>query len=340
MQPIGLSLNPTSSQPRCVFFQPSRTFIGVVSLVLLAGGLAGGLTGCTIRAGSDSSSATHRAAPGQVAEQGTEEAIPAAIEYPPAPEPYARIVPGTDRELEMVGVPGGTITLADPADPAHPDDPTQTRTVEIAPFWIAKYEITWDFYDPFVFEDMEAGHETAGDADAFARPSKPYIPPDLDFGHEGYPVISVSFHAAEQFCKWLSQRTGETYRLPTEAEWEWACRAGSTGVYSFGDDPAMLGAYAWFEDNSDFMTHPVGEKKPNAWGLYDMHGNAGEWTVDLSGKPVIRGGSQTHDAAQAASAARLYQTSAWNATDPQIPKSPWWLSDCPFGGFRVIRVVD
>lgn len=310
MQRISPSLNAISSQT-------TRSITKAATLVLLAG-----LCGCTITARPLSSS------------NASEHATPAAPEYAPAPEPYSQIVPGTDRELKMIGVPAGTITLADP------QDPTQTRTIEIAPFWISTYEVTWDFYDPFVFEDMEAEHETPQDADAFARPSKPYIPPDLDFGHEGYPVISTSFHAAEQFCKWLSFRTGETYRLPTEAEWEWACRAGSTAMYSFGDDASALGEYGWFDGNSEMTTHPVGEKQPNAWGLYDMHGNTGEWTVDLAGKPVIRGGSQMHTAEQATSSARLYQDSSWNMTDPQIPKSPWWLSDCPFGGFRVIRVPE
>lgn len=307
---FGPKLNSSS-------FQRASQVTRVAGLIVVTG-LA---VGCTISAEPASKSSDGSGAP-------------AAIQYGPAPEPYSQIVSGSDRKLDMVGVPGGSITVSDP------EDPTKTIDVEIKPFWIAKYEIVWEFYDPFVFEDMEAEHETPQDADAFARPSKPYIPPDLDYGHEGYPVISASFQGAEEFCKWLSFRTGKSYRVPTEAEWEWACRAGSTGAYSFGDDVAALGDYAWFDGNSDIVTHPVGEKLPNDWGLYDMHGNSGEWTTDMAGRPVIRGGSQQHTAEQAAASARLYQTSKWNETDPQIPKSPWWLSDCPFGGFRVICVPE
>ena len=100
------------------------------------------------------------------------------------------------------------------------------------------------------------------------------------FKGAGNPVEQVSWDDAVEFCKRLSAEEGKTYRLATEAEWEYACRAGTTTRYSFGDDPASLGEYAWYSDNSDGKTHPVGEKKPNAWGLHDMHGSVGEWCAD------------------------------------------------------------
>jgi formylglycine-generating enzyme required for sulfatase activity len=94
------------------------------------------------------------------------------------------------------------------------------------------------------------------------------------------PVETVSWYEAVEFCTKLSEKTGKTYRLPSEAEWEYACRAGSKTKYYFGDSDSQLGQYAWYSSNSNDQTHPIGEKQPNAWGLYDMHGNVCEWCAD------------------------------------------------------------
>jgi formylglycine-generating enzyme required for sulfatase activity len=104
-----------------------------------------------------------------------------------------------------------------------------------------------------------------------------------------YPVEQVSCDAAVEFCKRLTElpaekKAGRVYRLPTEAEWEYSCRAGSKTAYSFGDDKTLLNDYAWYKENSSQETHPVGEKEPNAWGLYDMHGNVWEWCSDVYGE--------------------------------------------------------
>ena len=174
-------------------------------------------------------------------------------------------------------------------------------------------------------------------------PSKPYLPPDRGYGHGGYAVISVSYRCASEFCRWLSARTGRTFRLPTEGEWERACRAGghsrdwhAADAQPLGADAQTLGGYAWYRDNAERSPHPVGTKSPNAWGLYDMCGNVAEWCRGRDGEPVTRGGSFRDGRLDVTCSARRVQDPSWNASDPQIPKSPWWLSDAPFVGFRVV----
>ncbi len=197
-------------------------------------------------------------------------------------------------------------------------------------------------------------------ADALAIPTKPYADMTFGMGKEGYPAICMTQFAAKMYCKWLSAKTGRYYRLPTEAEWEYACRAGTTTAYSFGDDPEKLGDYAWFDDNSDEKYHKVGQKKPNPWGLYDMHGNVAEWCLDqyvadrykqlgdkLVDNPlvpvtkaypqVVRGGAWTDEAPLLRSAARRGSSKDWKAQDPQIPQSIWYHTDANFVGFRVVR---
>ena len=99
-------------------------------------------------------------------------------------------------------------------------------------------------------------------------------------GKDGFPAIAMTQHGANKFCQWLSAKTGHFYRLPTEAEWEYAARAGTTTTYFWGNDGSKLGQYAWYADNSDFKYQKVGKKKPNPWGLYDIYGNVTEWVLD------------------------------------------------------------
>lgn len=216
-------------------------------------------------------------------------------------------------------------------------------------FWISTTEVTWDAFDVMLFrldepEAMRGEPEESGegghDADAFARPSKPYVAVDRGFGHNGYPALSMSLRGADAFCAWLSAKTGRRYRLPTEAEWEHAALAGSTGPWCFGDDEAELARFAWHAANAERKTHPVGELAPNAWGLHDVHGNVGEWctTVDEEGRRrgVLRGGSYQDEPERVRADAVKRPRASWNASDPNVPKSPWWLADGPFVGMRVV----
>jgi formylglycine-generating enzyme required for sulfatase activity len=240
-----------------------------------------------------------------------------AVEAPLAP--FEQRLSGTTATLNLVPIP--------PAGACE----------SIAPFYMSTNEITWDLYDLFVYRlDEPAEGEADPAVDAVTRPSKPYIPPDRGFGHNGYPAISMTAKGAQEFCTWLSAKTGRKYRLPTEAEWEHACRAGLAGDYGFEGGPDALGDHAWYKANSGDKTHPVAQKQPSAWGLYDMHGNAAEWVIGADGEPVACGGSYLSTAEEVAATSRQQQTSDWNASDPQFPKSQWWLADCTFVGFRVV----
>jgi formylglycine-generating enzyme required for sulfatase activity len=196
--------------------------------------------------------------------------------------------------------------------------------------WVCATEITWDAFDVFLYAlDVEAGASEPDAPDAVTRPSKPYISMDRGFGHDGYPAISMQHAGAAAFCAWLSERSGRTYRLPTEAEWRSVCASG-------GVELGRAEKHAWFAENADRTTHPVANKLPDGNGLYDMLGNAAEWCSGDDGEPVTVGGSYRSERDALGCAARELPTAAWNASDPQFPKSAWWYADAGWVGFRVV----
>ena len=201
---------------------------------------------------------------------------------------YTQQLPGTAETISMVFIPGGTFVMGSaPSEKGHLADEAPQHPVSIAPFWMAEFEITWDLYTLFMERTIDTyqkegprAKEVNLDVDAVSSATTPYLDLSFGMGTDGYPAINMTQFAASKFCEWLSAMTGNFYRLPTEAEWEYACRAGTATAYSFGDTADNLSEYAWFEDNSNAGYQKVGQKKPNPWGLYDMHGNVAEWTLD------------------------------------------------------------
>ena len=211
---------------------------------------------------------------------------------------------GNNVKLEMVTIPAGSFTMG--SDESDYDDEKPQHQVKLQEFYLGKYPVTQEQYQAIMGNN----------------PSKFKDNPKN-------PVELVSWDDAQEFCQKLNQKTGKKYRLPTEAEWEYACRAGTQTRYYFGDDEKQLGEYAWFDKNSDSKTHPVGQKKPNNWGLHDMSGNVWEWCEDpwhdsYANKPediknngnsiwsdsnesrhILRGGSWGSDSGDCRSALRL-----------------------------------
>jgi formylglycine-generating enzyme required for sulfatase activity len=237
----------------------------------------------------------------------------------PQLQAYAETLPNSVVKVDMVPVSGGKVKVG-------------AKEVEVKPFYIAQTETAWEAFDVFIKsgKPSKAYDQTEFAPDAIARPSKSYILPDLGWGHAGYPAINLSYTTVEMFCRWLSSETKKKYRVPTEAEWQLACEASWKG------DEASIEESAWHIGNSNRMTHPVGKKKANALGLYDIVGNVGEWATDLEGKPVLCGGTFLDAVTGQTPTARKYYDVSWQATDPQLPKSRWWLSDGSFVGFRLV----
>lgn len=284
----------------------------------------------------------------------------------PTFQAYSQSIEQTDEVIEMLPIPAGMFVMGSVAgEDGRKSDEGPQRNVTIDAFWMSKCEITWNQYDVWG-ENLDIARRkifgqtpTEDDkvADSVTRPTPPYTDMSFGMGKLKNPAISMTQHAARKYCEWLSAKTGHYYRLPTEAEWEYACRAGTTTRFSFGDDESKLSEYAWHAGNSDETYHEVGLKKPNDWGLHDMHGNVAEWVLDqylpdaysklAKENPlaaptklyprVVRGGSWEQSATMLRSAAREASHEDWKQQDPQLPRSIWYHTDALGVGFRIVR---
>jgi formylglycine-generating enzyme required for sulfatase activity len=280
---------------------------------------------------------------------------------------FTEQVPGSGVTFRMIALPGGAFTMGSPeSEPLRNPDEAQHK-VTIDSFFIAEVEVTWDEYMEFYRQTAAEGRSTdtegsrlkKDNVDAVTGATPPYGKPDQNWGMGLRPAISMSYHAAETYCRWLSQVTGRQYRLPTEAEWEYACRAGTETPYFFEGDPsrfekkglfgskadtAVISTYVIYRGNSQSRTQEPEAVQANPWGLKNMSGNVAEFCSDMyegTTEHVIRGGSYRDGAAGVRSAARdRTRSEAWLKTDPQMPKSIWWYSDCFYVGFRVVMSWD
>jgi formylglycine-generating enzyme required for sulfatase activity/nitrate/TMAO reductase-like tetraheme cytochrome c subunit len=303
---------------------------------------------------------------------------------------FTEKIPNSAVSFRMIAVPGGKFKIGSPADePFRKEDEGPLKEVEISPFFMAEIEVSWDEYLAFYAQTSAEGKssdtkemksKTSSDTDAISGATPPYGQPDQGWGLGQRPAISFTFHAAETYCKWLSQVTGKTYRLPTEAEWEYACRAGTSTPYFFPGDPekfeksglkarlskndtSVINTFIIYKGNSPGKTQTPERIRANPFGLKNMAGNVAEFCSDWyqpdayslypdivikdpkgpesGAEHVVRGGSFQDMAGRVRSAARNYtRTDDWLKTDPQIPKSIWWFSDCFNVGFRVVLEFD
>ena len=301
---------------------------------------------------------------------------------------YTETIPGTSASINMVAIPGGTFTMGSPESEAfHQADEAPQRQVEVSPFFMGEMEVTWDQYWAFYAETMSEGrtppavvyaNNSREDVDAVSGPTPPFGFPDQGWGMGTRPAITMTHYSAETFCQWLSLKTGKKYRLPTEAEWEYAARGGTSTPYFFEGDPGdftnegfwngIFGAdttgingYVIYMNNSNNRSQEPAKVMANPFGLKNMLGNVMEYCSDWYAEDayaqlqdgvkdpkgpesgtehVVRGGAYTDDAAKLRSAARgKTDHTAWLRTDPQNPKSIWWYSDIKGIGFRVVCEV-
>jgi formylglycine-generating enzyme required for sulfatase activity/nitrate/TMAO reductase-like tetraheme cytochrome c subunit len=297
---------------------------------------------------------------------------------------YTEQIPGTSVSFKMVAIPGGTFRMgSEKKESFHKPDESPVRTVTLSPFFIAEVETTWEQFWAFYGHTMSEGrtppekvyaNNSNPNVDAISGPTPPFGFPDQGWGFGDRPAITVTHYAAETFCQWLSKKTGRKYRLPTEAEWEYAARGGTETPYFFTGSPKdfsdqgfrrkffsaktdSISSFVIYSKNSNNKTQEPSAVKPNPFGLKNMLGNVMEYCADkydpeAYGKSdesvtdplvtegeewVVRGGNYSSDAADLRAAARDYSHhDVWLKTDPQQPKSIWWYSDIRGIGFRIV----
>lgn len=301
---------------------------------------------------------------------------------------FTETVPGTVASIRMIAVPGGEFLLGSPEDePLRKEDEGPQKKVRVSPFFMGEYEVTWDQFWAFYTETMSEGrtppskiyaNNSREDIDAVSGPTPPFGAPDQGWGMGDRPAITMTHYSAETFCQWLSLKTGRKYRLPTEAEWEYAARGGTSTPYFFEGNPKKFSnegflknifkpdttgnnGFTIYANNSSNRSQEPSKVKANPFGLKNMLGNVAEYCADKYSEDaykniqdgaldpqgpsdgeeyVIRGGLYNSDAADLRSAARAHtQHDAWLKTDPQNPKSIWWYSDFKGIGFRVVCEV-
>ncbi|MCL3779907.1 hypothetical protein EMN47_05830 [Prolixibacteraceae bacterium JC049] len=302
-------------------------------------------------------------------------------------ESFEEHIPESDVAFKMVAIPGGSFKMGSPdKEKGRENDEGPVKEVKVSPFFMAEIEVTWDEYLAFYQQTSAEGRSTdtegvrkEGDVDAISGATPPYGQPDQGWGLGKRPAITMTWHAAETYCRWLSQVTGKTYRLPTEAEWEYAARGGKEGSYFFegkasdfntesiinkifGANTEILDKHVVYVGNSKAQTQTPDVVEANPFGLKNMLGNVGEFCSDwyspdalkkltngvnnpkgpVSGKHhVVKGGSFKSTPAQVRCAERDFaDEAAYRKTDPQMPKSIWWYSDCTHIGFRVVCEFD
>ena len=299
---------------------------------------------------------------------------------------FTEKIPGTSVSFNMKPVPGGTFIMGSTRGMSFiQGDEIPAREVKVDSFWLAEIEVSWDEYLAFFNATGSQGRKegtgnpnisNTSEVDAITGPTPPWGAPDQGWGKEDRPAITMTHYAATVYCQWLSRVTGKKYRLPTEAEWEYAARAGTRGTYFFDADPekyvregffrkifgvdtSVINTYIIYQENSPMKTQLPDIVKANPLGLKNMLGNVAEFCYDYydpmvfqkypSGvinnpfgprtgeEHVIRGGAFNHSAREVRVANRDHtRTIEWLVTDPQIPKSKWWYSDCKNVGFRVL----